>query len=193
MINLSRRFFLGGAIALVAAKTFVPSVNAMGNMPTIYGNGVDNDSFGLASLFRNEPVIFNKDQIGVEEHKGIVFYSGRFNIKNTVNIPKNADILMIRANFIGTDLESNAPFFLAEEGFNAQQFEGNSSFELKYGAQNRLIQFPRQTDPMPLKEIDWINGEQVAGKNKFTKNYQWDDAIDSEITDKIKLSNRNAI
>lgn len=66
MVELSRRFFLGGAIALVAVQTFKPSLAS--NMPTIYGNGIKDDSAGFNALFAKEPVIFNKDQIGIESH-----------------------------------------------------------------------------------------------------------------------------
>lgn len=99
MVELSRRFFLGGAIALIAAQTFKPSVNAMGNMPTIHGNGLEDDSFGIAALFRNEPVIFKDDQIGVEDHKGIVFKKGNFLILHTVDVPKELNLEIEYANF----------------------------------------------------------------------------------------------
>lgn len=104
-MELSRRFFLGGAIALIAAQTFKPSVNAMGNMPTIYGDGVNDDSFGLASLFRNDPVIFSKDQIGVEDHKGIIFKKGNFVILNSVDVPKELKLEVEYANFTDATLE----------------------------------------------------------------------------------------
>lgn len=140
MVELSRRFFLGGAIALIAAQTFKPSLNAMGNMPTIHGDGINDDSYGLGCLFRNEPVIFKKDQLGVDEHKGVIFYSGVFAIERTVNLPAKAKIEMIRAHFIGTKLEPEMAFFDAEYGFNNRQFDsGKAIFELKKGAPNLLI------------------------------------------------------
>lgn len=105
MVELSRRFFLGGAIALIAAQTFKPSANAMSNLPTIYGNGLEDDSFGIAALFRNEPVIFKDDQIGVEDHKGIIFKKGNFLILHTVDVPKELNLEIEYANFSDAVLE----------------------------------------------------------------------------------------
>jgi hypothetical protein len=155
MVDISRRFFLGGAIALVAVKTFVPSINAMGNMPTIYGDGHHDDSYGLGSLFRNEPVIFKTDKIAIEEHKGVIFFGGQYNIERSVGLPANAVIEMHRAAFIGYKLEPHdMPFFLAETGFDAKQFDnGQASFSLPYGYNNRLIQYPHQTNPIPKEQL----------------------------------------
>lgn len=144
MVELSRRFFLGGAIALVAAQTFKPSLNAMGNMPTIHGDGVTDDSYGLGCLFRNEPVIFNNDQIGVEEHKGVIFYKGHFALERTVNLPKGAKIVMIgKPEFVGIKLEPEMPFFKVESGFDSSGFDGMPRFTLKTGAPNRLFEYPK--------------------------------------------------
>lgn len=137
MAELSRRFFLGGAIALIGATTFKPAITAISNMPTITGDGVTDDSYGFGCLFRNEPVIFKHDQLGVDSHQGIIFYNGRFAIERTVNIPADVKIEMGRALFVGTKLEPDAPFFMAERGFDAKQFEkGCAIFELKNGAPN---------------------------------------------------------
>jgi hypothetical protein len=176
MVDLTRRFFLGGAIALVATKTFVPSVNAMGNMPTIYGNGYDDDSYGLGCIysyglgciFRNEPVIFKTDKIAVEEHKGVIFFGGRYAIERSVNLPASAKIEMHRAEFIGYKLEPHdMPFFMAEIGFNANQFDnGQATFDLPLGYRNRLVQYPNQTKTIPADKLVTMiahsNGERIV-------------------------------
>lgn len=110
-MEISRRFFLGGAITLVAAQVFIPSVSMMANIPTIYGDGIEDDSGGLAALFRNEPVTFNKEQIGVESHEGIVFHTGRFAISRTVIVPDEVNLEIERAIFISKGLDINDAFF----------------------------------------------------------------------------------
>lgn len=92
MVELSRRFFLGGAIALVAAKTFEPTLSLASNMPTIKGRLDFDDSAGFNALFANEPVIFNKDQIGIESHEGIIFYKGVFRLDKSLSIIKKSVI-----------------------------------------------------------------------------------------------------
>lgn len=117
MVELSRRFFLGGAIALLAVETFKP-VSASSNLPTIYGNGKNDDSYGIGALLRNEPVIFNKDQIGVNSHKGVIFHKGRFLIEKTINISEDAQLIIEDPEFIqGKELTSEFPFFRCLPGF----------------------------------------------------------------------------
>src|ERR1700679_3512759 len=96
MVELSRRFFLGGAIALVAAQTFKPSFAS--NMPTIHGNWRDDDSAGFNALFSNEPVLFKKEKIAVEGYEGIIIFKGRFKIDKTIEISKRTK-LKVEGNF----------------------------------------------------------------------------------------------
>ncbi len=110
MIDMSRRFFLKGAISLVAASTFVPNVSSMGNYPKIYGDGIKDDAEGLGALFRNDPVIFDKEKIGVDEHKLITFHRGKYLISNTVHIPEEAEFHIEMVEFI-SKLPDDFPFF----------------------------------------------------------------------------------
>lgn len=125
-MEISRRFFLGGAISLAAAVTFKPSIAMMANIPTIYGDGKQDDSGGLSALFANEPVTFNKEQIGVESHKGITFHSGLFKINRTVNIPKNSIIKFDKKEHLEfiADNELELPFFICFDNIG-EQFSGN--------------------------------------------------------------------
>jgi hypothetical protein len=133
MIELNRRWFLGGAISLVAAQTFVPSVMAMKNLPTIYGNGRDDDTSGLIALLNKDPVTFNKEQIGVESHGGLRFHKGRFLISNTLNVPENSGLDM-RTNYPGgpvfdcSNLPDNFPVFLCRDNLNF----GNDIFVFEF-------------------------------------------------------------
>jgi|ERR1019366_3105663 hypothetical protein len=140
-MNISRRFFLGGAISLVAAATFTPTVSAMMNLPTIYGDGVQDDTSGLYALLNNEPCTFNKEQIGVESHEGIVFHNGRFLIRNTIEIPGTIKLKVEAPTFIGTELEDNQMFFLLGRGFDMSQFEKWAVFEVNKTHKSRFMDF----------------------------------------------------
>lgn len=149
MPDLTRRFFLGGAISLVAATTFLPTIQS--NMPTIYGNGKDDDTGGLGALLRNEPVIFSKDQIGISDHKGLIFHKGTFVISNTINIPANT-IIDIEQNgynleFIGKDLPNGFAFFHCEDfsghGFSSKVGIG-CIFSLPRGHSGQLITYAKR-------------------------------------------------
>lgn len=112
MINATRRSFLGGLISLFAVKEFDVNSSYASNMPRIYANGKDDDSAGLGALFRNEPVIFSKDKIGIDGHEGIIIHSGNYIINNTVIIPDNSILNIERAFFDGMGLFKDSPFFI---------------------------------------------------------------------------------
>lgn len=133
-MQISRRFFLGSAISLVAAQTFVPSVSAMINLPTIYGDGKTDDSYGLGALFRNEPVIFKKDQLAIDSHGGITFHRGEFLITQPVRISKDVDIFVNQVLFRAPDLDLNLPMFIMEAGDNRTLTDNrNLILELPHG------------------------------------------------------------
>lgn len=115
MVNLDRRLFLGGALSLIAAQTFTPSISDRANIPTIYGNGVQDDVGGLSALFRNEPVTFDKEMIGIESHNGIIFHYGRYVISRTIEIPDDCNLNIEMANFISRGLDIEIPFFITKE------------------------------------------------------------------------------
>ena len=99
MIEASRRSFLGGMISLIAAQTFVAKAADIGNMPCIKGDGRHDDAHGLGSLFRNEPVIFPKDKIGIERHGGVIIHGGKFLIGSEIIVPDDARIMIESAEF----------------------------------------------------------------------------------------------
>ena len=110
MTNLTRRFFLGGAISLIAVQTSaMPRI--IGNMPQIWGDGRNDDTGGISALLRSEPVVFTKDRVTVDGHKGIRFHRGIFKISRTLEIPDDCDLTMDAPTFRAPDLDSNDPFF----------------------------------------------------------------------------------
>lgn len=146
MNDISRRFFLGGAISLVAAVTFKPALSS--NMPTIYRDGINDDSAGLQALFENNPVIFSKDHIGVNSHDGITFHEKTpmgFIVNNTINIPKNCKLKIERATFVGKGLPDGWPFFMCDD-FSGHQFSSTgigtgAIFKTKPGFKGKLIDY----------------------------------------------------
>lgn len=147
-MDMNRRFFLGGAISLIAASTFVPSVSAMMNLPTIYGDGKNDDTAGLGALFRNEPVTFKKEMIGVDSHEGLTFHHGKFVVTNSIHIPEKSKINIERATFIGNKLEPNFPFFICADNSGKQftsknNFGVNCIFEVKKDYKSAFITYPK--------------------------------------------------
>jgi len=147
MVDISRRFFLGGAISLVAAVTFKPSVSAMMNLPTIYGDGKTDDTAGLGALFRSEPVTFKKEQIGIDKHEGLTFHKGSFVISNSIHIPENTKIEIEKAHFIGRDLPDDFPFFICED-FSGKGFSNSlkpgvqTVWEVQRTHKSKFISYP---------------------------------------------------
>jgi hypothetical protein len=136
MVELSRRFFLGGAIALVAVQTFKPTLAIASNMPTIYGDGKNCDAAGFSALFGNEPVIFSKEQLGIDSHEGIIFYKGNFKITKPIEILKDT-----LAKFEGkvylnaSELSIGDPLIIYNEKghLNTQALANNLYFGLPLG------------------------------------------------------------
>jgi hypothetical protein len=112
MVDLTRRFFLGGAISLIAAQTSaLPKI--IGNMPQIWGDGRHDDTGGLGSLFRGEPVVFTKDRLTIDSHKGITFHKGIFTVSRTIEIPDECNLTMDGPTFKALGLPIDSPFFRA--------------------------------------------------------------------------------
>lgn len=110
MTDLTRRFFLGGAISLIAVQaSAMPKI--MGNMPQIWGDGSHDDTGGISALLRSEPVVFTKDKVTVDSHQGITFHRGLFKISRTLEIPEECNLTMDRPTFRAPDLENDEPFF----------------------------------------------------------------------------------
>lgn len=76
-MNISRRFFLGGVIAVAAGQLIHPVFA----MPTIYGNGLDDDTDGLNAFFGGRP--FHVDHSNVIVGEGGISF-GRFKVSDTI-------------------------------------------------------------------------------------------------------------
>lgn len=112
MVDLTRRFFLGGAISLIAVTTSsIP--RKIGNLPQIWGDGSHDDTGGISALLRSEPVILPKDKLTIDAHKGVTFHRGTFKISRTLEIPDDCNLTMDRPTFRAPDLDRDSPFFRA--------------------------------------------------------------------------------
>lgn len=175
MVDLSRRLFLNGAIALIGAKTFTPSVSAMSNLPKIYGDGQHNDSYGFQALFNNEPCIFNRGNIGIEENKGVIIYRGFYKIDKTIIIPSGANVSIERmvgssgVEFVGIELDDDAPFFNKKSGANVKLNNGVILFEARENGNNKLIAQDKwsRDDELEYNGLDSKKNYQIASEKEI--------------------------
>jgi len=134
MKDISRRFFLGGTLAVIAAKSFTPTVNAMSNIAKIYADGKHDDSAGLNALFANEPVIFSKEKIALEGHEGVVILGGSFKIDKTIEITKRTK-LIIESDFavLAGDLPDDMPliFYHPDTSFDPDRLSNRMMLYMK--------------------------------------------------------------
>ena len=82
---LTRRFFLGGAIALTVAARAIPI-----SAPRIVGDGVHDDTAGLQALLSNEPYECDLPNVGWLSNSGRIYIQG--------GIFRLTDIIYIRRN-----------------------------------------------------------------------------------------------
>jgi hypothetical protein len=121
-MDVSRRWFLGGAISLIAVSTFEVTAQC-GNVPRIYADNVHDDTSGLHALFHNEPVIFSQDDIGVGDSRDIVVHRGVYRVSRTIELPRGLVVRVEDMTFRGIDLDENLPY-LRGRGEELAQFTG---------------------------------------------------------------------
>ncbi|WP_404927159.1 hypothetical protein [Mesorhizobium sp. ORM16] len=112
-MDVSRRSFLRGALAIAAVAIAQPTL-ALASLPTIYGDGVRDDSDGLQALFDGRP--FRVDGVVVKAESGAI-EGGLFAIRKAV---------VVRAD----NISIKDCTFLAMRGFTdpyLMLFEGASS------------------------------------------------------------------
>ncbi len=85
MVDVSRRLFLGGALALAGAKILEQTAAAESSgIPTLYGDGVHDDTVALQALFDRKPVRI-EGQIVADVQEGML-QGGDFVISDTIHI-----------------------------------------------------------------------------------------------------------
>lgn len=183
-VELSRRFFLGGALSLIAASTFEIKAHHIGNMPKIWGDGVHDDTAGLGALLRGEPVLFSKDNLGVDEHKGVTFHNGEYAVAQTIIVPDEAVVEFECATFVGNDLPVDAAFFSIPGDRYTQMFLGKTGrmglvFRHKGGAklleyryENKLAAFDTYRGAeAPREKIYDIRNDEVISHREYKFRY----------------------
>jgi len=100
-MNLSRRLFLGGAIALAGAA-IIPAQA----MPRIVGDGVHDDADGINALIAGKPVSIENTYLALNSDGRIWFNEGgRFLLGKSINLTRD-NTLIVGGTFIA------APGFL---------------------------------------------------------------------------------
>lgn len=90
MVDISRRLFLGGAIAVVAAAVVSRPADAV---PRIVGDGVHDDAAGLNALFNGMPVQIDNEC--VQAMDGVIALSaGHFLIGSPITVTRRRDIIV---------------------------------------------------------------------------------------------------
>lgn len=95
MTDLSRRAFLGGALALTAAVAVPIPAFARETLalPVVYGDGVHDDTAGLQALFDGKPVIMQGERVQIDRAIGRVEFNGTFRTSATIHIgPQSVEV-----------------------------------------------------------------------------------------------------
>lgn len=101
-MNISRRFFLGGVIAVAAGQLVKPAFA----MPMIFGDGIHDDTRGLNALLAGEP--FHVENEGVIVHEGNIL-GGTFKITDTLYLRDN--VIISGSGFLVPEWKSDRPIF----------------------------------------------------------------------------------
>lgn len=100
-MNLSRRSFLGGALALMAAPVVAKYIPIL---PRLVGDGHHDDTAGLNALFAGEPVDIVRDVARVFDESpfgSVRLIGGIFRITGPVSIVNRSDFEIAESVFIG--------------------------------------------------------------------------------------------
>lgn len=76
MVDVSRRLFLGGALAIASASVAPAADAVLAPLPRIVGDGVHDDHAGLTALFHGEPVNIEGAVVSRIGHSAIQFQAG---------------------------------------------------------------------------------------------------------------------
>ena len=88
MVDVSRRLFLGGALALAGAAVLAET-EALASVPRIVGDGVHDDTAGLQALLNGAPVRIENDVVSVPAEGVILLQAGTYLITNPLLIGRD--------------------------------------------------------------------------------------------------------
>lgn len=90
MVDVSRRWFLGGALG-VATAAVLPKGSAYA--ATLYGDGIHDDTKGLQALLDGKPVLVKAEGIVAQQSDGrVVLSCGSFRISDTIYVRAKNEI-----------------------------------------------------------------------------------------------------
>lgn len=99
-MDISRRTFLGGAIA-VAGALALPKI---AGMPTIYGDDIHDDWEGIDALFNGRPVKMLTEAIRVGPDGLVEMVGGSFRLSKTLDLSgSSTNIRLIRSRLTWTE------------------------------------------------------------------------------------------
>lgn len=91
MMDVSRRSFLGGALALTAARS-IP-FSGLGHVPLIWGDGVHDDWAGLQAALNGEPFRAVGNRVIAQNVGGkVLIHHGSFRLSRTLVVPESGAI-----------------------------------------------------------------------------------------------------
>jgi hypothetical protein len=105
-MNITRRYFLNGVIAVTAGQLIKPSFAR----PRIYGNAMDDDTAGLNAFFAGEPFLVDDTSLILGEGHLI---GGKFKISDRLILYDRARINGSCFTLIGKLVGRDAPFPIA--------------------------------------------------------------------------------
>lgn len=101
-MSLTRRFFLGGALALTAAAA-LPKLPALAGYPVIHGDGIHDDAEALNALFRGDPVIIEGEAVQIGPDDTASLKGSKHLISDTLHVGFRRDVDMRGCTIVTTD------------------------------------------------------------------------------------------
>lgn len=92
-VELSRRLFLGGAIALVGAAVLPRMVLSA---PVVWGDGIHDDWAGLDALFNGRKAQILTDSVTISAAKEVHMLHGNFILSRTLRLRTDSPRIIIR-------------------------------------------------------------------------------------------------
>jgi len=122
-MSINRRTFLGGALALTAATMLPTPADACRRLPTIYGNGYDDDTEGLRALFAGLPVNIQECGATINNAHDIQIIGGSFVISGPVLVWREGwPSVMMTQNFFNYRGNEDGNWFYQHPAFSVMFF-----------------------------------------------------------------------
>lgn len=111
MVELTRRWFLGGALSAVAIVAAQPTVAkellalSARNLPRIWADGRNYDADGIIALLRGEEVMFPRDKLSIKDAQQVIIHSGNYQIDREIEVAGFRRFSIEAGTFDGTPLQ----------------------------------------------------------------------------------------